>query len=103
MLRKVKPYLGRMLIVATYAVLLFLPFSIGVLWITVASSVFSTVLMIGLMYVDYLDRHTSRKERQKRESQQALTSHFDNIWYRPADFTELEHQKEKMRTKKKHG
>jgi ABC-type bacteriocin/lantibiotic exporter with double-glycine peptidase domain len=102
MQRKMKPYLGRILIVATYAVLLFLSFSIGVLWITVASTVFSTVLIIGLIYLDYLDRHTSRKVKQKREAQQALASHFDNIWYRPADSTELEYQREKMRKKRRH-
>jgi hypothetical protein len=97
---KTKSLLANTFILGTFAFIVILSTGIRVLWISASLATLWTSLLITILYTNYRHQHASIKEKKRRNQQQPIRSHFDNIWYRPADSTLLEHEQKKLKRKK---
>jgi hypothetical protein len=71
------------------------------IWGTLLMGGFFTVLLIGTFYRDFRYHHAKPKEKQAMLKQIPTNMHYYNKWYRAADSTELEYQRQKAEEEKK--
>lgn len=98
---KTKRVLYNAITIATYAVFIYLSTLTPNIWGTLIMGGFFTALLIGTLYRNYRYYRAGPKEKQAMLKQKPTQMHYYNKWYRPADSTELEYQKQKAEEEKK--
>jgi hypothetical protein len=84
-----------------YILFIILALNIRVLWVSIISVfVFGSGIAIPI-YWKYHYRHSGKKEKERMITQKQINSHYYNRWYTPADSTEMDHQIELIKKRKK--
>jgi len=98
---KIKSLLEKALMIGSYVLLVYFSISIGILWASISLITLWTAVLVGILYRDYYYEHSNKKKKQRMNLQRSTINYYDNIWYRPADSTEIDYQRKKLQTKKR--
>jgi Flp pilus assembly protein TadB len=98
---KIKRILSTTATIVFYGVLIYLSTFTPNIWGTLLMGGFFTALLIGTLYRNYRYYRANQKEKQAMLKQRPTNMHYYNKWYRPADSTELEYQRQKAEEEKK--
>jgi uncharacterized membrane protein YraQ (UPF0718 family) len=92
---KTKRILRTTTIISIYGVCIYLSTLAPNLWAALFAGTFFAALLIGTIYRNYRYHKADKKEKQRMVKQIPTGTHYYNKWYRAADSTELEYQRQK--------